>query len=120
MVIWSSSHFLLQSRRRNRMRLTAGRLAVFDQCRLKYHYSYHLKLPRPNLNPRTTLGIVVHKALEIFYREFRYQPLILPTLKWLEESYDRAWSDYRDKISADEYIKLRRLGWDGLTDYYTR
>src|SRR5436309_11012691 len=87
------------------MRLTASRLATFDQCRLKYHYTYHLRIPRPNLNSRTVLGIVVHKALEIFYGEFNKQSMILPTLGWLEEAYERAWSEHRKEIDNDEYLK---------------
>jgi RecB family exonuclease len=102
------------------MKLSASRVSTFDQCRLKYHYSYHLKLPRPNVNPRTTLGIVVHKALEIFYKEFHYQPMILPTPAWLEAAYERAWREQRKSIAADEYEKLWKAGWQGLTDYYYR
>jgi CRISPR/Cas system-associated exonuclease Cas4 (RecB family) len=102
------------------MRLTASRLAVFDECHQKYHYSYNLKLPRPNVNPRTQLGIVVHKALEIFYREFHYQPLILPTMEWLEEAYERAWSEHRKNLLGEEYEKLWQMGWKGMKDYYFR
>src|ERR1041385_75644 len=102
------------------MKLSASRLATFQQCKLKYHYSYHLKLPRPNVNPRTVLGIVVHKALEIFYREFHFQPLVLPTLNWLEEAYERAWHDQKNSIATAEFRKLWQFGWEGLKNYYFR
>ena len=102
------------------MRLSASKLTTFNQCQQKFHYAYNLKLPRTNINPRTQLGIVVHKALEIFYKEFRYQPLILPTMGWLKESYDRAWSEQKKSLPADEHTKLWEMGWQGLSDYYYR
>ncbi|MEW6733833.1 MAG: PD-(D/E)XK nuclease family protein [Acidobacteriota bacterium] len=102
------------------MKLSASRLATFHQCRLKYHYAYHIKLPRPNVNPRTQLGIIVHKALEIFYREFHYQPLVLPTIEWLREAYERAWQEHGKEISGEEYDKLWQAGWQGLNSYYQR
>jgi len=75
--------------------------------------------PRPNLNPRTVLGIVVHKALEIFYGEFNKQSLILPTLGWLEEAYEGVGRAQKE-IANDEYLKMWKLGWQGLTSYYYR
>jgi hypothetical protein len=70
--------------------VSASRLSLFLQCRLKFYFRYVLKLQKPK-TPSLHLGSAVHAVLKAWNKaRWLQQPL---SLKEVHETYLKAWAD---------------------------
>lgn len=70
--------------------VSASRLSLFLQCRLKFYYRYVLKLQKPK-TPSLHLGSAVHAVLKAWNKaRWLQQPF---PLKAVHETYLQAWTD---------------------------
>lgn len=53
--------------------ISSSGLKTYDQCPLKYHAIYELKLPEPPPHPNTVMGSAVHEMMEASTK-YRMQP----------------------------------------------
>ena len=97
--------------------VSASRLSLFLQCRLKFYFRYVLKLKKRK-TPALHVGSAVHSVLKAWNKaRWRNQPL---TLKEVHENYLEAWADntegpvrWEDGEEADE----KTTGWRILDTY---
>lgn len=100
-------------------KISASRLSLFLQCRLKFFFRYVLKLKKPK-TPALHLGNSVHAVLKAWNKaRWLQQPL---TLKAVHEIYQAAWADDTEgKVLWDpgEEDEDKTTGWR-LVDTYLR
>ena len=99
--------------------VSASRLSVFLQCRLKFFFRYVLKIQKPK-TPALHLGNSVHAVLKEWNKaRWLETPL---TLKAVHESYEKAWADDTEgtvKWDPGEEDEDKTTGWR-LLDTYLR
>jgi putative RecB family exonuclease len=100
-------------------KVSASRLSLFLQCRLKFFFRYVLRLKKPK-TPSLHVGNSVHAVLKSWNKaRWLQKPL---TLKQAHDAYSEAWTDtsegtpiWEDGEEADE----KTTGWR-LIDTYLR
>jgi len=99
--------------------VSASRLSLFLQCRLKFYYRYVLKLQKPQ-TASLHLGSAVHAVLKAWNKAgWLQQPL---TLKEVHETYLGAWADTTEgpvSWEPGEEEADKTTGWR-LCDMYIR
>ncbi|QIF02839.1 PD-(D/E)XK nuclease family protein [Roseimicrobium sp. ORNL1] len=99
--------------------VSASRLALFLQCRLKFWFRYVLKLTKPK-TPSLHLGNTVHAVLKGWNKaRWLQNPL---TLKQAHDAYTAAWADNTEgSVNWDpgEEEEEKTTGWR-LVDTYLR
>lgn len=99
--------------------VSASRLNLFLQCRLKFYYRYVLKLKKPK-TASLHLGNSVHSALKAWSKaRWLNKPL---TLKGLHDAYSEAWADISEgsvRWESGEEEESKTTGWR-LIDTYIR
>ncbi len=99
--------------------VSASRLSLFLQCRLKFYFRYVLKLQKPK-TPSLHLGSAVHAVLKQWNKaRWLQKPL---SLKEVHEAYLKAWADTSEgKVNweAGEEEEEKTTGWR-LLDTYLR
>ena len=99
--------------------VSASRLSLFLQCRLKFFFRYVLKLQKPK-TPSLHLGNAVHAVLKQWNKaRWLQQPL---SLKAVHEAYLKAWADTSEglvKWEPGEEDDDKTTGWR-LLDTYLR
>ena len=98
--------------------VSASRLSLFLQCRLKFYFRYVLSLQKPK-SPALHLGNSVHIVLKA-WNKARWINKTL-TLGQLHEVYDKAWADQIDDPVKwdDDEDEAKLSGWR-LCDTYLR
>src|SRR6478672_410472 len=97
--------------------VSASRLSLFLQCRLKFYFRYVAKIQKPK-TPALHLGSSVHQVLKAWnMARWKSEPL---SLKALHEAYESAWSDQADEPIAweGEEEEQRKTGWRLLETYF--
>lgn len=99
--------------------VSASRLSLFLQCRLKFYFRYVLKLKKPK-TPSLHLGNSVHSVLKAWNKaRWLLKPL---TLKQAHDAYTEAWADDTEgKViwEPGEEGEDKTVGWR-LIDTYLR
>ncbi len=99
--------------------VSASRLSLYLQCRLKFYYRYVLRLKKPK-TPSLHVGNSVHAVLKSWNKaRWLQKPL---TLKQAHDAYLEAWDDTSEgKIywEPEEEAEERTTGWR-LVDTYLR
>lgn len=99
--------------------VSASRLSLFLQCRLKFYFRYVFKLKKPK-TPSLHLGNAVHAVLKAWNKaRWVQQPL---SLKVVHETYQTAWADNSEgsvKWEPGEEEADKTTGWR-LLDTYLR
>ncbi len=99
--------------------VSASRLSLFLQCRLKFYFRYVLKLQKPK-TASLHLGSAVHAVLKSWNKaRWLQQPL---SLKEVHENYLQAWADTTEgsvKWEPGEEEDDKTTGWR-LCDTYIR
>ena len=99
--------------------VSASRLSLFLQCRLKFYFRYVLKLQKPK-TASLHLGSAVHAVLKAWNKaRWLQQPL---SLKEVHENYLQAWADTAEgsvKWDPGEEEDDKTTGWR-LCDTYIR
>jgi putative RecB family exonuclease len=99
--------------------VSASRLSLFLQCRLKFYFRYVLKLKKPK-TPSLHLGNSVHAVLKAWNKaRWLLEPL---TLKQAHDAYTEAWADDTEgKVfwEPGEENDDKTTGWR-LIDTYLR
>ena len=99
--------------------VSASRLSLFLQCRLKFYFRYVLKLPKPK-TASLHLGSAVHAVLKAWNKaRWLQQPL---SLKEVHENYQQAWADTTEgpvQWEPGEEEDDKTTGWR-LCDTYIR
>jgi putative RecB family exonuclease len=99
--------------------VSASRLSLFLQCRLKFYFRYVLKLKKPK-TAALHLGNSVHSALKAWNKaRWLNKPL---TLKELHDEFSKAWADDSEgsvKWEPGEEDEEKTTGWR-LCDTYIR
>jgi len=99
--------------------VSASRLSLFLQCRLKFYFRYVLKLKKPK-TASLHLGNAVHTVLKAWNKaRWVQQPL---SLKEVHETYQTAWADNNEgsvKWEPGEEEADKTTGWR-LLDTYLR
>ena len=99
--------------------VSASRLSLFLQCRLKFYFRYVLKLKKPK-TPSLHLGNSVHSVLKAWNKaRWLLKPL---TLKQAHDAYTEAWADDTEgKVlwEPGEEGEDKTTGWR-LIDTYLR
>ena len=99
--------------------VSASRLSLFLQCRLKWFFRYVLKLSKPK-TPSLHLGNSVHTVLKSWNKaRWLQQPL---SLKEVHENYLQAWADTTEgsvNWEPGEEEEDKTTGWR-LCDTYIR
>ena len=99
--------------------VSASRLSLFLQCRLKFYFRYVLKLKKPK-TASLHLGNAVHAVLKAWNKaRWVQQPL---SLKVVHETYQTAWADSTEgsvEWEAGEEEGDKTTGWR-LLDTYLR
>lgn len=99
--------------------VSASRLSLFLQCRLKFYFRYVLRLPK-NKTPSLHVGNAVHAVLRAWNKaRWVQQPL---TLKQAHDAYAAAWADNREgpvDWEPGEEEDEKSTGWR-LIDTYLR
>lgn len=99
-----------------------SRLKTFEQCPLKYKYTYHDKAERDFANSiESFMGSRVHETLEMLYKDLKHQKL--NTKEQVLNHYKRIWKEnftdnlklVKEQYSEKEYYKM---GLKYLEDYY--
>ena len=101
-----------------------SRLSCFEQCPLKFKFSYIDKIETEmEETVEAFLGSRVHEALEKLYKDLKFQKL--NTLKDILEFYNKEWSKnwngniviVRKDYDQENY---KKMGEKFITDYYNR
>ena len=99
--------------------VSASRLSLFLQCRLKFYYRYVLRLQKPK-TASLHLGNSVHSALKAWNKaRWLNKPL---TLKELHDEFSKAWADNTEgtvEWDPGEEDESKTTGWR-LCDTYIR
>jgi len=99
--------------------VSASRLSLFLQCRLKFYFRYVLKLKKPK-TAALHLGNSVHSALKAWNKaRWLNKPL---SLKELHDEFSKAWADDSEgsvKWETGEEDDEKTTGWR-LLDTYIR
>jgi len=99
--------------------VSASRLSLFLQCRLKFYYRYVLKLKKPK-TPSLHVGNSVHAVLKAWNKaRWIQKPL---TLKQAHDAYLAAWADNTEGLvqwEPGEEDDEKTTGWR-LVDTYLR
>ena len=99
--------------------VSASRLSLFLQCRLKFYFRYVLKLQKPK-TPALHVGSSVHSVLKAWNKaRWLQQPL---KLKEVHETYFKAWADNTEgpvQWEPGEEEADKTTGWR-LCDTYLR
>ena len=100
-------------------KVSASRLNLFLQCRLKFFFRYVAGLTKPKI-PALHVGTAVHAALKAWNKaRWKSQPL---TLKDLHDEFSKAWADVGDepvRWEAGEEAEEKQTGWR-LVETYIR
>src|SRR4051812_16473407 len=101
--------------------LSASRLNVFLQCRLKFYFRYVLALPKPK-TPSLHVGSSVHAVLKAWNKaRWREQPLSMSEIhalflaEWTEQASEPV--DWRDEDEESEKLTAWRLCETYLRQY---
>lgn len=100
-----------------------SRIGAFEDCKLKYKYSYIDKIKSDIKGIEAFRGSMVHEALEGFYKLVKNGSV--KPLEWLLTKYEEAWNKnhtdsiriVREEVTAEDYFKKGR---QALIDYYER
>ena len=99
-----------------------SRLGTFEQCRLKYKYTYIDHIRKEGQSVEAFLGQRFHDVMEKLYAERKFK---LPTLDELQNHFNLAWDKnwnnevfiVRKDRTTEDY---RKLGLKAVEDYYKR
>jgi putative RecB family exonuclease len=99
-----------------------SRLSTFEQCSLKFRYSYVDRIKSERRTIEAFMGSRFHEVMEHLYGRLSFEKPDLATLKRLfEEAWERKWSDdivlIRSDRTADDY---RAIGLKAIEDYFRR
>lgn len=101
-----------------------SRLSCFEQCPLRYKYSYIDKVETEIAESiEAFLGSRVHETLEHLYEDLRYQKLISleELLDYFHQKWDENWTDeiviVKKRYGPENY---KKMGVKFITDYYKR
>ena len=96
--------------------VSASRLSLFHQCRLKFWFRYVAGLVKPK-TAALHVGGAVHAALKAWSKaRWRQQPL---TLKGLHDEFTKAWADEPDTVSWEDTSEddEKKTGWKLIETY---
>ncbi|MEI7603687.1 MAG: ATP-dependent DNA helicase [bacterium] len=96
------------------LKLNATALNNYLECPKKFYYNNLLHIPQLR-SDKQSFGTAMHKALEIFYDEFKDNN-ILPSKDFLINAYNEIFINEWTTSEAKE--KLTNLGVKGLSGYY--
>lgn len=104
--------------RRLQQTVSASRLALFHQCRLKFFFRYVAQIPKQK-TPALHVGSAVHSVLKAWSKgRWKQQPL---SLKQLHEEYAKAWADDSEGPvsweNAAEEADEQKTGWRLIETY---
>lgn len=99
-----------------------SRLASFEQCPLKYKFTYVDGIKRKRTSIEAFMGSRFHEVMEELYGRIAFE---IPTLTSLLELYDSQWDKHwssdvfvtQPERKADDY---RTIGRRAIEDYYQR
>ena len=99
-------------------KVSASRLTLFLQCRLKFFFRYVAGLTKSK-TPALHVGGTVHAVLKAWNKaRWKNQPL---TLKELHDEFSKAWADVSDEPvqwEAGEEDEERKTGWRLVETYF--
>jgi putative RecB family exonuclease len=99
-------------------KVSASRLTLFLQCRLKFFFRYVAGITKPK-TPALHVGGTVHAVLKAWNKaRWKNQPL---TLKELHDEFSKAWADAGDEPvqwEAGEEEEDRKTGWRLVETYF--
>ena len=100
-------------------KVSASRLTLFLQCRLKFFFRYVAGLTKPK-TAALHVGTAVHAVLKAWNKaRWKHQPL---TLKELHDEYSKAWADMGEepvRWEPGEAAEEKQTGWR-LVETYIR
>ncbi len=88
--------------------LSASRISVFDQCPLKYKFTYVDKIPQSPNKGGSQLGILMHKVLELYHLgDYSTLPDLnmLLDIEWKNLSYEFSKQNYQEKKDAESMLE---------------
>ncbi len=95
----------------DKKRISYSQLDCFDQCPLKYNYSYLLKIPTPTSHV-TNFGSSVHETLKEFYQMLKIKKDLpfsvmeeMYLKNWISEGYDSVIHETTKKKKGLEMLK---------------
>ena len=99
-----------------------SRLSSFEQCKLKYKYSYVDHLPREEQSIEAFMGSRFHEAMEKLYMELPFKTADASELKaYFDAQWEKNFGPHvhivRKERSADDY---RKIGLRAIEDYCRR
>ncbi len=94
--------------------LSYSKLRTFEDCPLKYKFSYLYKIPTPSV-AAANFGTSVHEALNKFYESL--QNGAEPSLDYLKELYEKHWIP-RGYDSRAHHNARKKQGIEILENYY--
>lgn len=99
-----------------------SRLSTFENCPLRYKYSYIDKIPREEEGIEAFMGSRFHEAMEKLYSELKFRVIPLDEILayyddcWKKEYHDDVVISKKDRTATD----YKHLGKKCIEDYYRR
>lgn len=99
-----------------------SRLSAFEQCKLRYKYSYIDKIKREEDSIETFLGSRFHETMERAYAERAFwKPSDADLTKYFDELWNKNFGEHvfvsRKDRTAEDY---RKIGHKAIADYHRR
>lgn len=98
--------------------ISASRLGLFHQCRLRFYFRYVLQIKKPK-TPALHVGSAVHSVLKASNKaRWMNQPL---TLKTLHDEFSKAWADNSEgpvEWKPGEEEDEKKTGWRLCETYF--
>lgn len=99
-----------------------SRLSAFEQCKLRYKYSYIDRIKREEDSIETFLGSRFHETMERAYAERAFwKPSDVDLTKYFDELWDKNFGEHvfvsRKDRTAEDY---RKIGHKAIADYHRR
>ncbi|MFH1829927.1 MAG: PD-(D/E)XK nuclease family protein [Pseudomonadota bacterium] len=99
-----------------------SRISAFEQCPLKYKYTYIDRIKRKRISIEAFLGNRFHEVMEHLYKRISFERPDLKSLKqFFNERWEHEWNEdilfvRKDKTAAD----YQAQGIKAIEDYYQR
>jgi len=94
-------------------KLSASSLNTYLECAYKFKLEYLFKTPQPKERP-LVLGITVHKALEMAYKNLKMDGSV--SLEYILEEFNNSLKS--EILNDEEFIALQKEGSMVITNYY--
>lgn len=99
-----------------------SRLSAFEQCRLRYKYSYIDRIKSEEDSVEAFLGKRFHEVMERTYAERAFwKPTETDLTKFFDELWEKNWGEHvfvtRKDRTAEDY---RKIGHKAIADYHRR